>query len=395
MVGKYTLRLLRYKYFLVLAAASILTTVAVWLPFLLRLDSFWGISLPKDGMATIVANYDGLFYIVAAKSWYDPAAITGQYPFQLEPIYYSAHYPLYPLLIRGVATVFPFLGYPYAMIITTLVSGILAVIMFYLLLLELGLKKQALWLALLFTFFPARWLVVRSIGSPEPLFIFTILASIYFFLKEKWWYAAFFGALAQLTKPPGILLFIGYIIALIAPYWQKLAHTDAQDWLRKLPWKAWPLLLIPLTLLSIYAFYGLRYGDFFAYFNSGDNIHLTFPPFQAFNPGQAWVGTFWLEEIVWLYLFGALGVLYLIKQKNVVLASFASVFFITLMFVSHRDISRYSLPLVPLLYIAFSKVLDFKEFKWVVLVLLIPIYLFSIVFIANNVTPVGDWKPLL
>src|SRR3989344_4442533 len=393
MVGKYTLRLLRYKYFLVLAAASILTTVAVWLPFLLRLDSFWGISLPRDGMATIVANYDGLFYIVAAKSWYDPAAITGQYPFQLEPIYYSAHYPLYPLLIRGVATIFPFLGYPYAMIITTLVSGILAVIMFYLLLLELGLKKQALWLALLFTFFPARWLVVRSIGSPEPLFIFTILASIYFFLKEKWWLAALFGALAQLTKPPGILLFIGYIIALITPYWQKLAHTDAQDWLRKLPWKAWPLLLIPATLLGIYAFYGFRYNDFFAYFNSGDNIHLMFPPFQVFNPSQPWVGTFWIEEVIWLYIFGGLGFFYLIKQGYITLASFVGIFFLSILFVAHRDVSRYMLPIVPFLFIAFAKLLVSKEFKYVLILILIPIYLYAIAFITNNVTPIGDWSP--
>lgn len=385
----------KHQHLLFLAFASLFTSIALWIPFFLRLESVWGIPLPREGMATIVANYDGPFYIVAAKSLYDPVFIKDQSPFQLEPIYYSAHYPLFPLLIRTAATIFPFLGYPYAMIFITLLSGTLAVIMFYLLLEEVGLKKQALWLALLFTVFPARWLIVRSIGSSDPLFIFTILASIYFFLKEKWWYAALFGALAQATKPPGILLFISYGIALITMNWSKLAHTDTHTWLKKLPWKAWPLFLIPLTLLAIYSFYGMKYGSFFAYFNSGDNIHLTFPPFQVFNPTQAWVGTFWLEEIIWLYLLGALGVVYLIKQRFIVFSTFAAVFFLSLLFVSHRDIARYGLPLVPLLYIAFARVLSAKEFKWVILMLLVPIYLFSLVFIANNTTPIGDWRPLL
>lgn len=384
----------KYKPLSILALASVFTTVILWLPFFLRLESLWNINLPKAGMATIVANYDGPYYIIAAKSLYNPEIIE-QSPFDLDPIYYSAHYPLFPLLIRGVASVFPFIGYPYAMILTTMLFSCLTIVMFYLLLLEIGLKKQAFWLALLFTVFPARWLIVKSVGSPEPLFLFTILASLFFFLKKQWWYAAIFGALAQATKPPGILLFLAYTIALVVPYWPRFAHKDAATWVRELPWKTYPLLLIPITLLGIFFFYGETYGNFFAYFNSGDNIHLLFPPFQVFNPQQAWVGTSWLEEIIWLYLLGGLGVLYLIKQKHMLFASFASVFFISILFVSHRDIARYSLPLAPLLLIAYAKVLDSKEFKWVMILLIIPIYLFSIVFITNNTTPISDWAPLL
>lgn len=382
----------KFQPFLFLALITLLTTFILWIPFILRLPEFWGIKLPQGGMATVVANYDGPYYIVTAKTLYDPKAIEQNFAFPLPAIYYSAHYPLFPLLIRGPAVL---LGYPYAMMSVTLITSVLAVWMFYILLNDLGLKKYSFLLAAIFTIFPARWLIVRSIGSPEPLFLFTIMASVYFFRKEKWWLAGILGALAQATKPPGILLFAAYIIALTIPAWVKLAHTDFTKWTKSLPWKAYPILLIPLTLLGIYVFYGIRYGNFFAYFNSGDNIHLMFPPFQVFSPNQPWVGTFWLEEIIWIYLFGIMGTFFLIQQKRVVLASFVFIFFLSILFVSHRDIARYSLPIVPFLLIAFNKVISSKGFGWAILLLLVPIYLFSIAFIANNVTPIGDWGPLL
>lgn len=366
----------------------------MWLPFLLRLESLWGIKLPQNGMATIVANFDGPYYIVAAKTLYDPLAIEQNFGFGLPSIYYSAHYPLFPLLVRALSTILPFLGYTYSMLAVTVLTSILASWIFYLLLGEFGIK-QRLWLTLLFLIFPARWLIVRSIGSPEPLFLLTVMSSIYFFKKEKWWLAGIFGGLAQATKPPGILLFIAYIVTLVAPQWHRLAHTNFSSWVRSLAWRAYPILLIPLILLFIYTFYGIRYGNFLAYFNSGDNIHLMFPPFQVFNLSQPWVGTFWLEEIIWVYLLISIGLVYLIQQKRALLASFVAVFFLSILFVAHRDIARYSLPVIPFLFIAYEKTLNSAWFKWIVLLLAIPIYLLSLGFIANNTTPISDWGPLL
>ena len=120
-----------------------------------------------------------------------------------------------------------------------------------------------------------------------------------------------------------------------------------------------------------------------------------FPPFRIFNPDLTWVGTFWLEEIVWVYLLITMGLAYLIKQKETVLATFVGVFLTSLIFVAHRDIARYALPVVPFVFVAFNKFLSSTEFKWILLLLIVPVYLFSIVFIANNVTPISDWGPLL
>lgn len=385
----------KLRVFLILGFVSLVTTFILWLPFILKLPQFWGMKLNTGGMATVVANYDGPYYIVAAKTLYNPELIAKNFSFPLSPIYYSAHYPLFPLLIRGIATLIPWANYPYAMIAVTLSTSILAAWMFYLLLNQLGLKKEGLWLSTLFLVLPSRYLITRSIGSPEPLFILLIISSIYFFDRRNYWLAGLFGALAQITKPPAILLFFSYILAVMVPYWGELARTSAANWLKKLPWKTYPLLLIPAALLGLWGFYGHTYGSFFAYFHSGDNIHLQFPPFQIFNPNQPWVGTFWLEEIIWIYLFGALATVYLIKQRRAALASFTGVFFFSLLFVSHRDLARYSLPLVPFAFVAFSNVLSKPEFKWIMALLILPIYLFAIAFITNNVTPVSDWSPLL
>lgn len=378
-----------------LLVASVVPTIILWLPFFARLSSFWGIPLPQEGMASIIANFDGPYYLVAAKSLYNPEFISETFSFPLPAIYYAAHYPLFPILIRLVATVVPGVGYPWAMMLVTVVTSVLALWMFYLLLFGLGLKRKALPLALVFSVFPARWLIVRSIGSPEPLFIFTILASVYFFRKKRFWPSGIFGALAVATKPPGILLFIAYLLVLLVRRFPKLATQPVSRWLRALPWETYPIFLIPATLLGVFTWYARSYGSFFAYFNSGDNIHLMFPPFQVFNPSLTWVGTFWLEEIIFIYLLGFLGLVFLIKQKRRILAWLVGIFFLTILFVSHRDIARYSLPIVPFLLIAFSDILTRKEFFWALALLAIPIYLFSLAFITGNVTPVPDWGPLL
>jgi hypothetical protein len=107
------------------------------------------------------------------------------------------------------------------------------------------------------------------------------------------------------------------------------------------------------------------------------------------------VGTFWLEEIIFIYLLGTIGVYRLFAKKEYEMAIFASVFFVLTLFVAHRDLMRYILPLVPFLYVAFADVLVKKEFKIAMAVIAIPIYLFSLAFISQNVMPISNWGPFL
>lgn len=364
----------------------------LWLPFFLRLSTFWNIPLPKNGLATIVANYDGPLYLVVAKTLYNKVAIEGNFQFPLQTEYYAAHFPLFPILIRLFSLL---TNYPYAMLIVSLLSSILAVYFFQKLISDYADKKDVLFLTFLFSIFPARWLIVRSVGSADPLFVAAIIASVYYFKHKKYLFAGLWGLVAQLTKSPGILLFVSYGIYLIAPIVTEKI-TNISKWIQKLNVKnTYPLLLVPLGLLSVFTLYYFTQGDFWAYFKSGDNIHLFFPPFQIFNYSAPWVGTFWLEEIIFIYTVGAVGISRLFAKKEYEIAIFSTVFFVLSLFISHRDLMRYSLPLIPFIYVAFSDVLVKKEFKTALAVIIVPIYLFSLAFISQNVMPISNWAPFL
>lgn len=355
-----------------LAALSLIPTLLIWLPFLLRIPNFWHIPLKTDGLAVIAANYDGPLYITAAKTLYNPEAINANYESSLSEEYYTAHFPLFPILIRVISMVTNSI---YAMLIATLVTSFLAIYFFHKL-------TNSLFLTFIFAIFPARWLIVRSVGSADPLFVASVIASLYFFTNKKYFWAGIWGAIAQATKSPAILLFISYVIYI---FWKDIRNYR----------KYLPIFLIPLSLVLIFSFYYFQTGDFFAYFKSGDNIHLFFPPLQIFNYSASWVGTFWLEEIIFVYLLGAIGVVRLFIQKKYEIGIFSAVFFTSLLFVSHRDLIRYALPIVPFLLISFSEVLMKKEFKIALGIVIIPIYLFSIAFISQNVMPISNWAPFL
>lgn len=385
--------LTKTKDILTIALISLVPTLILWLPFFLGLESVLGVPIPQSGMATVVSNYDGPLYIAVAKSFYDPQILKTSFAFNLPVEYYAAHFPLFPLLISGFATVLG--NFPYSMLLTTIISSIFCFYFFNKLAGLFVSKKSAVWLTLFFAVFPARWLVVRSVGSPEPLFIGSIIASMYFFINKKYWWAAIWGVVAQLTKSPGILLFVAYGVVLLLPSLKHAASTSTKNFVKHFSWKSYPLLLIPLSLLGVFLIYKFRLNDFWAYFNSGDNVHLFFPPFQIFNYSASWVGTYWLEDIIYLYLLGMVGIYKLYKQKNFALFVFVSLFFVITLFISHRDVARYALPIVPFLFIAFSKILVKKEVRYIFLLLLLPIYLFALGFISGNTMQISDWTPLL
>lgn len=370
---------------LLLAAFTLIPTFLIWLPFFLRAESFWGIPLPQNGMATIVSNYDGPLYLVVAKTLYNKVLISGNFQFPLPTEYYAAHFPLYPLLIKFVGFL---INYPYAMLIVTLASSFLAIFFFEKLISQYVNEKSAIFLTFLFSIFPARWLIVRSVGSADPLFVAGIVASVYYFKNKKFWLAGLWGMVATLTKSPGILLFGAYgIYYLIESFRNRKLSLNIK--------KTYPLLLIPVALVLVFSLYQITQGDFLAYFHSGDNIHLGFPPFQIFNYSLPWVGTYWLEEIIFIYAIGAIGVYRLFQKKEYELASFAGLFYLTILFVSHRDILRYFLPAIPFIFVAFSEFLTRKEVKVALAVITIPIYLYSLAFISQNVMPISNWAPFL
>lgn len=387
---------------LLLTFLMLLVTALIWFPHLLRLSNFYGLDF-SSGFNTIYRNFDGLEYIVIAKTLYFPKALA-LIPQSLQAQYYASHFPLYSLFILIAS---PILGFLKSMLFVSLLSTIGSTITFYFLVKDFKLTSHPLFLSFLFLILPARWLIVHSIGSSEPTFIFFVILSLYFFMKYEQGiytvlhlknppknsrfliYSAFAALGAQLTRPPGILLFISFMLYIhwnhfIKPNFKKFSEHSKNHL------KYWPLLIVPLGLLGIFFWYQNSMGDFWAYFHSGDNIHLTFPPFQVFNKNQFWVGEIWLEDIIYIFILGFLGGVYLFKQKLYPMAFFVLTYLTATTLIAHRDIARYSLPVFPFLLIAFERVLISKEFKVVLIIVALAIFLYSQNFILSNTAPIPN-----
>lgn len=366
-------------------------TLLIWLPHILKSPNFWGLNF-SQGFTAIYRNFDGLEYVTIAKTFYNPALIA-KIPQALSANYYAAHFPGYSLLILAFA---PFLGFLKSMLFVSLVFTLLSCWAFFLLVRDFKLTSKPLFLSMIFLLLPARWVIVHSVGSAEPIFIFFVISSLYFFLKYEQnlrfpfiLLSAFFGLLAQITRPPGILLFISLTLYIHYRFYLEFKIIGFKKALFS-HLKYFPLALIPLGLLAIFYLYSLTYGDFFAYFHSGDNIHLTSPPFQVFNKHQFWVGEIWLEDIIYIFILGFLGSLYLFKQKLYPLAFFVLTYLIASTLVTHRDISRYTLPIFPFLLIAFEKILVSREFKIVLIIVSLAIYLYTQNFLLENTAPIPN-----
>jgi len=378
------------KDLIVIASSTILITLAIWIPHIFRMN-FYNLNF-SNGFDGIYRNFDGLEYIIIAKSFYNPEIIK-QLPQHLPVEYYAAYFPGFALFILLFA---PLLGFLKSMLFVSLLFTVLSAIAFYFLVKDFKLTLHPLYLSLIFLILPARWLIVHSVGSAEPMFIFFLIATIYFFMKFEenhkplFLYASgIFGFLTQFTRPPGILIFVAFILYLL---W-KLIFKEKELFFKKLfklVLTYFPLLLIPFSLLLVFYWYHLIFNDFFAYFHSGDNIHLSFPPFQVFNKNQFWVGEIWLEDIVYILLLTIFGSLLLIKQKLFPIAFFTLTYILATVFVAHRDISRYILPVFPFMLIAFEKVLVSKEFKIALLLISLGIYLYAQNFLIENIAPVSN-----
>ncbi len=339
----------------------------------------WGIFKYQDKMPILWKNYDGPNYLIIAKCWYDKSCIGKNFSSPLPLEYYPAHLPGYPAIIFSLNTVF---NGPTAMLLATLLGNLALTVYFYKFLLLYTDPKKAFWASLMFTIFPGRFFATKLVGAPESWFVGTILASLYYYKTGKSWLSAIFLGLAQSFKSPAILLLLAFTI-----------HA----FLTKKLTKIIPHYLVVFTVvLAIFSLYKAQTGDFFAYFNSGDNRHLLPIPFQVFLSNQAWVQTIWLEEILYILALSFFGIYYLYQQYKLdITVIFTSLFTLAIVFVGHRDISRYAGPIYPFLYLAFLPAIANKYTKIVFLLLLPAVILYSLNFLNGNTGPVSDWAPYL
>jgi Mannosyltransferase (PIG-V) len=183
-----------------------------------------------------LARWDAAWYLRIAESGYGGSEAR------------AAFFPLYPLLVRGLAT--PFGASPEALLLASYVVALAAflgalVLLYRLVSLELGrpLARPAL---LLLAVFPA----AVYFGAPysESLFLLLAVGAFYAARTGRWAWAAAAAAGAAATRSAGVLLLLP-----LAMLWWSSRERRARD-------AAW-LLLVPLGLAAYAAYLGLAEGD--------------------------------------------------------------------------------------------------------------------------------------
>lgn len=360
-----------------LSFLTCLSSLFFWLIFYFKIPP--KIGFPPVSLETLYSNYDGSNYLAISKCLYDKNCLAKNYSLPQPLEYYPAHLPAYPLIIKFFDL---FTTGPKAMLLATLSGSIFLSLIFYQFLKLFLSPKESFWLSCLLLFFPARFFVLRQVGAPETWFIAATLASLYLFLTKKYWPSALFAVLAQWLKTPGIILFAAYGLH---------ALFNRHQWKKYLPY-----VFVPLSIIPIFTFYHLQLNDFWAYFHSGDNFHLNPLPYLTFISTKSWLGTIWLEDIIYIYLLTMLAVYYLYRQfKTNIIFLYALLFLLASLLVAHRDISRYISPLYPLALLAFAPFLGQRPVKKIFLFLIPAIILYAVNFVAFNTAPVANWAPYL
>jgi Gpi18-like mannosyltransferase len=360
---------------------TFLPILLIYLPFLLKLRQLLFLTIKEPGFANVLKNWDGPHYLMISKTWYDLAEIGRRLFIPIDVRYYAAHFPLFPFLIWLGS----FLSSgPYAGLLLTLFFDLALNVLFYILARKY--TRHPLFLTFVFTVFPPRYLVTRSIIAPETLMVFLMLFSLYLWEKKQYYLSSLFGFFGVLTKIQALFLFPAYLFDLIEK------RIKQKGLFRK---EQLFMFLIPLAFIFLSLFYYFRLGDFFAFLRAekGNNLYVYFP-FSQFNAQNLWAGA-WIEDVVFYFISMFTLTVSLWKGKQRSWFYFALFYTLFLVFIPQRDITRFAYPLLPLFLFNFQSFITSKVFKVALFVCLPAIYFYTINFMLVNQAPIADWSLLL
>lgn len=351
-------------YFIILLLVAI-SIFLVWLPFIFRIGPEKS-DIKKYGFELVQRMYDGPLYAIAAKSLYRSDQIYKLQTF--DPKYFAIHPPGYPLLIKIASPIF---GYLNGMLVVNLVGTVLLGWSLYYFFDKVLKISQPIYLTVLVLFTP-RMLISSATGSSEIIFILCSLLSVIFISKKKDALAALPAFYASFTRMPGILLGVAVVIYLV---------------LNRKNFRENMLMFLPMIasfagFLTVCLFYLRQYGDFFAYFNSSVVVQTGIIYSQFFVNAKG-VGDKYIEDILFYFGIGWYTLLSKFKTLPPFMVIFAWVMFGFILTISHREMSRYMLPLIPFLVAMQSDFMKKPLTKLVLLLLLPAIYLYVINFISN------------
>jgi len=319
-------------------------------------------------MTEVYRFWDGPNYLTVARTAYDIRRDNPLLAYVYNPSFFASYLPLYPLCVRALA----FVGYERALLLVSVLAAMAAVLLFYRLARDVWKLPSPGFLSLVFLFLPPRWLLYRSTGATESLYIAVTLASILFFEKAQVGRASVAAALATLTRISGLMIAPAYGVLLLV----KRRY-------RSIPW----LLLIPAGLLGHFVFCAVRFGNFYAYFTPHQEKLARFLPF-GFLPVLFERGLYHQVEFhILLALVYAVGISRL--RAYPVIFSYCIFQFALHLCLSLEDWSRYFLSMAPFaLIVGYRDLIDTRAFRW-----MFPVFAALSVYYAWGVIPLNGCRP--
>ena len=206
-----------FKLLLVMVVSYLATKIIPYLGFFPYKNFLDKYQLPE--FIRSLANFDGVHYLLIAKNGYSQ--------------YEQAFFPMYPFLIRLLAS---FLG-ENGLLAGLLISNLSLVLALWVFVKTFAQPKTDKWLLLFLLAFPTAF-YFHAVYT-ESLFFLLVVLTFYYCQKQKLGWASLFGFLAALTRLMGLFLFIPIFLTA----------------LKKGDKKQWFFSLAPVLSLVVYMFY--------------------------------------------------------------------------------------------------------------------------------------------
>ncbi|MEU8764404.1 glycosyltransferase family 39 protein [Streptomyces sp. NPDC048659] len=208
--------------------------------------ALWAWHLDRSPRALLAKSWDSDWYTRIAAHGYGRTVPWGDGAVQSD----LAFFPLYPGLVRAVATVLPVAYGTAGLLLSWLAAGA-AAWGIYLVTERIAGRRAAVVLVLLWGLLPHSF--VLTMAYTEPLMTAFAAWSLYALLTRRWLLAGTLAALAGLSRPNGVAVAAAVLAAVAVEVWRRRGRTGPR------PWAA--ALLAPAGWLSYVLWVGARTGD--------------------------------------------------------------------------------------------------------------------------------------
>ncbi len=310
------------------------------------------------------AKWDSFWYLDIAQNGYSYKGV--------EKLSNIVFFPLYPFLIK-VVSFFTLGNYILAGWLISVIFLFLSLVYLYKITKEFHSEVDPYLPIFFLLIFPAAFFL--NAVYTESLFLFLSLATFYYSLKKKFFWAGVFGLLSSLSRVTGVLLFLPVLWEYLKVYNFKIKEA--------LNRKILPLFLIPLGLFSFFIYHYLKFKNFFLFFWVeawwGRFFNLNKEHFKFFSSSA--ITNFCLDAffvafilLIIFFVFKKLRASYGIYMLSTVAIALSSG---TLM-----SINRYILVLFPI-YIILAKIKnEYLKMSWIIISILL-LALYIILFVNN------------